>query len=670
MTNAGLIEATGAAGLTIISSTTITASTITNTGGTIKASGAGAFVTIGVVVDVVGGTLSTDTGGTIRTGNGTGSNTLDVPTINNAANLVVSDNSNLTIGGTITNTGTVALNSVGNATQLIIDSNNLTLQGGGAVMLSDAGSNANRIYGAVAADTLTNVNNTISGAGQLGFGQLTLINQAGGTINASGANQLVINTGASGSLTNAGLIEATGAAGLVITSSNVNNTGGTIEAAAGSSVDLESVTINGGTLESIGSGALRSTTGDTFDNVTVVGKLQIPDNTTLHMGGAINNTGTILLKSAGNATTLILDGAGATFTGGGTITLTDQNVNANRIYGATGSAVLNNVDNTIAGSGQLGDAQLQIVNGAGGTIDANGTNGLVVNATFGSAIVNNGTLEAAGGTLTVDNNVTGVGWAEISGNGQIIFNGQFQEMLDFVGAGKATLTQSQALPYGGTISGFGQGDLIDLAYLPFPYPNAVFEGLSWRANATGDGGTLEIVGQDSGGNPIAIASVGFSGVHLASDFFIESDGHGGTLIGSNAPALTTASWTTAQNGTWQTAADWSTNAVPNANTNAQISATGANYKITDAQDSFVYSLTTVKGATLDITGGTFRIYSGTGAGTSGGVVKVEAAGTLDIAGDFEQVKTGSIEAAKSGGVINLNAGWPAPSWSRPAAATG
>ena len=41
--------------------------------------------------------------------------------------------------------------------------------------------------------TLTNVDNTISGAGQIGAGQMTLINE--GTIIATGTNALVIDTG-------------------------------------------------------------------------------------------------------------------------------------------------------------------------------------------------------------------------------------------------------------------------------------------------------------------------------------------------------------------------------------------------------------------------------------------------------------------------------------------
>jgi hypothetical protein len=206
--NAGIIEATGAGGLAILNSTgtntgtiegltnstlTIQNSTIDNTGGNVNATGAGAIVALanGAIID--NGTLATSGGGTIKTLFGSNS-TIDKAKINNASNLVVGDNSTLTLGSTVNNTGTLSIASAGNNADLIIDANGATLQGKGNVTLTDKASN--RIYGAAAADTLTNVDNTISGAGQLGAGQLTLVNQAGGTIDGSGtANALTLDTG-------------------------------------------------------------------------------------------------------------------------------------------------------------------------------------------------------------------------------------------------------------------------------------------------------------------------------------------------------------------------------------------------------------------------------------------------------------------------------------------
>ena len=77
------------------------------------------------------------------------------------------------------------------------------------------------ITGTVSDVTLTNVDNTISGAGQLGDGQMTLVNE--GTIIATGTNALEIDTGAN-TIVNSGTLEATGSGGLVI-NSNVENSG-------------------------------------------------------------------------------------------------------------------------------------------------------------------------------------------------------------------------------------------------------------------------------------------------------------------------------------------------------------------------------------------------------------------------------------------------------------
>ena len=86
----------------------------------------------------------------------------------------------LTVGGNISNAGTITLGSSGNITEFVLNAN-ATLSGGGTLVMSN---NANNyIFGAAATDTLTN-QETISGAGHIGNGQLTLVNS--GTINSNG----------------------------------------------------------------------------------------------------------------------------------------------------------------------------------------------------------------------------------------------------------------------------------------------------------------------------------------------------------------------------------------------------------------------------------------------------------------------------------------------------
>src|SRR4029077_14231574 len=145
-----------------------------------------------------------------------------------------------------------------------------TLTGGGTVLLSDSPNN--RIYGTAnsGTETLTNVNNTFSGAGQIGVSNsIEFINQAAGVINATSSsnaliispttNSTVVNPNGDG-FVNQGLLEATAAGGLVLNGGQFNNKGGTIEAiGSGNNVILQnSVTVSGGTLSDSGGGLIET----------------------------------------------------------------------------------------------------------------------------------------------------------------------------------------------------------------------------------------------------------------------------------------------------------------------------------------------------------------------------------------------------------------------------
>jgi hypothetical protein len=141
------------------------------------------------------------------------------PVIDNAGSIVIGDGATLPLSGMVNNTGIIALNSTGDETDLQLIQHGITLQGGGQVILSDSSQNV--ISGTDPSVTLTNIDNTISGAGHLGNGQLTLIND--GTIVATGTHALVIDTGAN-LITNSGTLQSTGTGGLVIYS-DVSNSG-------------------------------------------------------------------------------------------------------------------------------------------------------------------------------------------------------------------------------------------------------------------------------------------------------------------------------------------------------------------------------------------------------------------------------------------------------------
>ena len=409
LTNAGLLEATNTGGLLLQNTA------IKNTGGTVLASGADVFVDLGGST-IEGGTLLTASGGTIETVSGNGGlDGITAGMLNNNASILVNSQTQLDLAGTINNTGTINENQQGNSgsTRIRVTSQQVNLQGGGKLIMSP---NAlNQIFGSSSSNVLVNVDNAITGAGQLGAGTtMYLVNQTKGNINADQAVALTLNTGGN-LVTNTGTLQDTGTGGLVISSTAVNNAGGTIQAVgAGAHVDLQSAYIEGGIVRTASGGVIQTVDrGSALDGITAgvlnnKGSIQVIDNTSLTLVGVINNTltGTINEASAGSNTDLRIASQVVTLQGGGKLLMSD-NIN-NRIFGNNASFKFVNVDNTISGSGQIGTGTtMLLVNQATGIINANQKAALVINT--GSDIVRNGgTMEATGtvvlnGGLTIQN---------------------------------------------------------------------------------------------------------------------------------------------------------------------------------------------------------------------------------------------------------------------------
>jgi hypothetical protein len=380
VTNTGTLEATGGANLNL------NGDTYTNTGGTILASGTGSTVSLNSSVTINGGTLTSSTGGVVQT---TGGQISNLSGVTNTGTYAVQNNGVTKITGTITNNGAMQLNSAGNFTELEVNAATATLTGTGTLTM---GNNTNNlIFGAAGADVLTN-KSTIQGSGNIGDNQMGLVNSA--TINANQSNPLTIQT--STGTTNTGTLEATSGATLNLVGDTYTNTGGTIRAVgSGSTVNLESgVTIKGGTLTSSGGGIVEVPGGHniTLNGVTSSGTYAIQNNAVTQVAaGTLTNSGTIQLNSAGNFTELEIDG-NVSLTGSGTVTMSN-NVN-NFIFGSVGTNQLTNVNNTIQGSGNIGDNQMAFVNQS--LVDANNpANALTIQTTHGTT--NSGTLEATNG---------------------------------------------------------------------------------------------------------------------------------------------------------------------------------------------------------------------------------------------------------------------------------
>jgi YVTN family beta-propeller protein/adhesin HecA-like repeat protein len=405
ITNQGLLEATGGGTLNL-------ENTYSNAGGRILANGSGSSVEL-INATVRGGTLTGSGGGIV----GTSANvtaTLDGSsqgTLTIVGNYVGTNNTVTYLQGTINNTGTIQVNATGNNTFLTAAAG-ATLTGGGVVTLTESGAGGNAaISDANGQQTLTNANNTLQGVGVIGWNGMLVVNQAGGTINAnapSSAGALLVNTA---SLTNQGLVEATGGGTLQLENTYFNSGGNILSTGSGSSVQTINATIHGGTLTSANGGVLGVaanvvTTLDGSSNqgpVTLAGTYVGANNSVTYLQGTIENTGNIQLNAAASNTFLTMATA-VSLTGAGVVTLTETGAGGNAaVSTANGAQTLTNVNNAIQGAGFVGWNGLNVVNQ--GTIDANlpaqGT--LVVNP---GGLTNEGLIEATAGATVQLNGST------------------------------------------------------------------------------------------------------------------------------------------------------------------------------------------------------------------------------------------------------------------------
>ena len=307
------------------------------------------------------------------------------PVTDNAGIMTIGDGALLPLGGVINNSGTIALNSAGDHTELQILGPSATLQGGGNVTLSGSGGNA---IVSVADATLTNVDNTISGAGTIGNAHLTLINQAAGVIDANIAGQsLVIDTG-DNTVMNYGVIRATNGGELQI-HSNVDNAG-LLQVAAGSTMLIIGSVFNSGTIDISG-------TLYVSDTVSGTGAINIHSGATLELASASSAT-IVFANDAGTTGGLVLDNSKA-FTG--------------LIVGFAGDGTIENSDTIDLKDVAFADIASKSFDSETGTLSLYDAQGHVLaQLTFaGSYVLDNFVIQSdgSGGTLIIDPPVSKAG---------------------------------------------------------------------------------------------------------------------------------------------------------------------------------------------------------------------------------------------------------------------
>ena len=392
--------------------------------------------------------------------------------------------------------------------------------------------------------------------------------------------------------------------------------------------------------------------------------LNIISGGTLTVANGISNSGVIQINSSGADPTLKINGA-VYLLDGGKIEMLGAAAE-NLITGVPGSgATLVNVDNTIIGSGTIGqgDGALTLVNGSAGLIEAKpllATDSGILVIDTGNTVSNSGVLEAAaGGTLQIDDALNNLGTILADGGTVNIADGanagvQNFGLVEAIDGGGVSITGSLTNAAGATVEALGTGSTVSLT--------------GYLSNASGgtmeavNGGTLDLNITDGGSNNYGTIVADGGTVNLdATGITVNPNGggnfgmmeavDGGTLnitggipnsgtieaIGLGATVNLEAGTTTNTGGTLA-ALDGGTLALTNATVTNVVGTIAAHGDGSAVQ----LSDTTIEGGTLS----TDSLTS-----ASGGVIEVVAAGGADTS-----VSDGSSSAVTVDGYVQVDAG--------------
>ncbi|HEY1935546.1 MAG TPA: VWD domain-containing protein [Acetobacteraceae bacterium] len=358
---------------------------------------------------------------------GGGTDPVFVPLTN--AGLLSDNNGTFVLAGGFANSGTMQTGG-GN---IVLGNGTL----GGSILASDGAINLQGIYTS-AADTTDTV---MFGGATFGDGAIatlagpgTLVSSGAVTVNHSGGNvQLQLTGGITwenyGALTQGGGIEfglSTGDSATL-----VNEAGAVMNLNTG---DSQIVTGAAGNYVLVNAGLMEDTGGGT-NNVDVA----IDETST----GTISNTnGNWNFNAGGDIAGQVTGGSQINFDGGnftlaatGDITASNVAFNAGTLYMQGGTL---NVTNLALASG----------------VEATGYGAI-------GDLSNNALIDAAGGLLTVNGNVTGSGGLQIETGATLEITGSTGQNVTFDGI-DATLKLDAVASFTGTIEDFGAGDTIDL----------------------------------------------------------------------------------------------------------------------------------------------------------------------------------------------------------------
>ncbi|MES2748275.1 MAG: choice-of-anchor Q domain-containing protein [Bacteroidota bacterium] len=322
---------------------------------------------------VTGTTVSMNnvTGNAATSGGGGLYNQVGTLTVSNAT---ISNNmasGTVGIGGGILNNGAAV-----NLNTTTLNNNTANLNGGG--IFTNNGTTTIQSNSMLTNNTALGATAPTSGGGGIYISSTATVSVTGGALTS---NKAITGGGSGGGVFNfSGTFNANGTA---ITQNISNRAGGGIEAAAGSTTNLTSVSLNNNVTGVIASGATAASPGNGGG---------------LHITGAGNAT---ILGGTANNNMAGLEGGGL-WNGAGLMTVTNTTVNGNTAFGAAaddgGAGLFNN-----AGTLTLNNATVTNNNATGALGSGGGILSLVGTVTITNSTLDNNSANRAGGAIEVVN---------------------------------------------------------------------------------------------------------------------------------------------------------------------------------------------------------------------------------------------------------------------------
>jgi hypothetical protein len=357
---------------------------IDNSFGTIDARD-GSTVQLNNSTDILGGVIQTAGSGQILIADST-ANRFDSLTIFAGSKVNLVPNADLHLRGTIVNNGTIT-HSVGAGTDIIIEGA-VNLNGNGLVLLQDD-LNHHISFVSPGGNSLTiGDNQRIAGAGDIGGGTNSVINNGLVVADEPGQDMRLF-----GTWTNNDTIAVANGGRLIVSSLGPFTNNGVLVAQPDSHILLNGADVHGGTLTTFGGGGTFLIQAATLRDTTSDALIVVRMGHSFFLDQDIKNSGTFDVQDTSD---LLL--VGDTFLSNfGKIKL----VNGSQFASSGGVRTLTNFDNTIMGAGSLGSDSMSILNG--GTIDANvGSQTLLVNPPPTGSVTNTNIMQASnGGILTL-----------------------------------------------------------------------------------------------------------------------------------------------------------------------------------------------------------------------------------------------------------------------------